>query len=266
MEKNINYQEIETQCKSAIIKAGKISKELKKNLKVHYKSENQPVTNADLEINNFLKNILTEICPNYGWFSEESVDDESRLKKNIFWCLDPIDGTRSYIYNKPEYTISLALINKKTPILGFIYNPCTEEFFFSKKNHGSFCNGERIFVNKKRKINECTVAISSSEKKKWDSFDFLKKIRIIKMGSIAYKIALVAKGNCDVALSFTKKNDWDLAAADLLVSEAGGEIKTIMGEKINYNTDKLRIDSVMAGNLELTSDLIKVLKKSNEPK
>ena len=86
------------------------------------------------------------------------------------------------------------------------------------------------------------------------------------MGSIAYKIALVAKGNCDVALSFTKKNDWDLAAADLLVSEAGGEIKTIMGEKINYNTDKLRIDSVMAGNLELTSDLIKVLKKSNEPK
>ena len=86
------------------------------------------------------------------------------------------------------------------------------------------------------------------------------------MGSIAYKIALVAKGNCDVALSFTKKNDWDLAAADLLVSEAGGEIKSIMGEKINYNTDKLRIDSVMAGNLELTSDLIKVLKKSNEPK
>ena len=80
------------------------------------------------------------------------------------------------------------------------------------------------------------------------------------MGSIAYKIALVAKGNVDVALSFTKKNDWDLAAADLLVSEAGGEIKTIMGEKINYNTDKLRIDSVMAGNLELTSDLIKVLK------
>ena len=84
MEKNINYQEIETQCKSAIIKAGKISKELKKNLKVHYKSENQPVTNADLEINNFLKNILTKICPNYGWLSEESVDDESRLKKNIF--------------------------------------------------------------------------------------------------------------------------------------------------------------------------------------
>lgn len=239
---------------------------LKNNITVKYKSENQPVTDVDIKIDNFLKSSFKKTTPNYGWISEETIDDGSRLSSDYFWCVDPIDGTRSYIYNKPEYTISLALINKKTPILGFIYNPCTEEFFFSKKNHGSFCNGERIFVNKKRNINECTVAISSSEKKKWDSFDFLKKIKIIKMGSIAYKIALVAKGNCDVALSFTKKNDWDLAAADLLVSEAGGEIKTIMGEKINYNTDKLRIDSVMAGNLELTSDLIKVLKKSNEPK
>ena len=86
------------------------------------------------------------------------------------------------------------------------------------------------------------------------------------MGSIAYKIALVAKGNCDVALSFTKKNDWDLAAADLLVSEAGGEIKTIMGEKINYNTSNLKINSVVAGNLEITSELINNLKKSNESK
>ena len=86
------------------------------------------------------------------------------------------------------------------------------------------------------------------------------------MGSIAYKIALVAKGTIDIALSFTKKNDWDIAAADLLVNEAGGEIKSITGEKINYNTSNLLINSVMAGSPEVTSKLIDNLKKSNESK
>ena len=264
--KEINYSEIERKCKFALIEAGKISKKLKKDIKVNYKSKNQPVTNADLEINNFLKIFLQQLTPDYGWLSEESIDDKSRLKCENYWCLDPIDGTRSFIYNKPEYTISLALINQQTPILGFIYNPCTQEFFFSKKNFGSFCNEKRIFVNNKKKINDCKIAISSSEKKKWDSLNFLKNIEVIKMGSIAYKIALVAKGSVDIALSFTKKNDWDLAAADLLINEAGGEIKSIAGQKINYNTTNLMIDSVMAGNLEVTSDLIKNFKKLNEPK
>ena len=207
--KEINYSEIERKCKFALIEAGKISKKLKKDIKVNYKSKNQPVTNADLEINNFLKIFLQQLTPDYGWLSEESIDDKSRLKCENYWCLDPIDGTRSFIYNKPEYTISLALINQQTPILGFIYNPCTQEFFFSKKNFGSYCNEKRIFVNDKKKINDCIVAISSSEKKKWDSLNFLKNIEVIKMGSIAYKIALVAKGSVDIALSFTKKNDWD---------------------------------------------------------
>ena len=81
-----------------------------------------------------------------------------------------------------------------------------------------------------------------------------------------HKIALVAKGTIDIALSFTKKNDWDIAAADLLVNEAGGEIKSITGEKINYNTSNLLINSVMAGSPEVTSKLIDNLKKTNESK
>ena len=75
------------------------------------------------------------------------------------------------------------------------------------------------------------------------------------MGSIAYKIALVAKGSIDVALSFTKKNDWDLAAADLIVSEAGGEISETGGEKIIYNSKNLNINSVMASNKHIISEL-----------
>ena len=80
--------------KMHLLKLVNFNKIKKKILKISYKSENQPVTNADLEINTFLKNFLKKISPNYGWLSEESIDDKSRLKFENFWCLDPIDGTK----------------------------------------------------------------------------------------------------------------------------------------------------------------------------
>ena len=75
------------------------------------------------------------------------------------------------------------------------------------------------------------------------------------MGSIAYKIALVAKGKIDIAISFTKKNDWDLAAADLILQEAGGKINKINGEDVRYNTENLKIESVIASNRIIISEL-----------
>ena len=121
-----------------------------KKIKVQYKSKNQPVTNADIEINNFLFDFFKKKTPNFGWLSEESLDDKSRFECDFFWCLDPIDGTRSYISGKPEYTISLALINNFQPILGIIYNPTTNEYFHAEKNKGAFCNNRQIKVNSKR--------------------------------------------------------------------------------------------------------------------
>ena len=250
MKKNI-YSSLDILCKEAIIKAGKIAINLQKKLKIKYKSENQPVTNADIEINEFLKEYLKKITPQYGWLSEESIDDSSRKKLDSFWCLDPIDGTRSYIYGKPEFTISLALITNNRPVLGFVYNPITEEFFFAKYKKGSFCNEKKNFVNKKKDLDNCSIAASSSEIKRLEKHSFFKMKKIKKMGSIAYKIALVAKGEIDIAISFTKKNDWDLAAADLVLTEAGGEIKSISKGKIIYNTKNLMIDSVIASNTAL---------------
>ena len=104
-------------------------------------------------------------------------------------------------------------------------------------------------------MNCCSFAVSSSEANNLTSYQFIKNNQIRKMGSIAYKIALVAKGSIDVALSFTKKNDWDLAAADLIVSEAGGEILGTDGKKIIYNSKNLNISSVMASNIHIISEL-----------
>ena len=206
MKKTLVSDELKQYCKSAITEAGKIALNLQKKIKVKYKSENQPVTNADIEINNFLFDFFKKKTPNFGWLSEESLDDKSRFKSDLFWCLDPIDGTRSYILGKPEYTISLALINNFKPILGIIYNPITKEYFYAEKNKGAFCNNIQINVNSKKKIEVCSLAISSSEMNMLKSYKFFNRKDIKKIGSIAYKVALVAKCKIDIAISLKKKN------------------------------------------------------------
>ena len=234
--------------KKAILEAGQIAISLKDSVTVRYKSENQPVTNVDVKIDNFLKSFLKKNTPTYGWISEESNDDGSRFSSEFFWCVDPIDGTRSYINKKPEYTISLALIKKNEPVMGLVYNPETKELFFAEKNKGAFCNEQKIKVNQNNDLYTSTYGISSSEIKKIKKYKCFNQDNTIKMGSIAYKIALVAKGTMDIAISFTKKNDWDIAAADLILREAGGILKNITGNKTIYNSDQMQVDSVLASN------------------
>ncbi len=252
---------IEVVARNIILEAGLMAKRMKKKLSIKYKSKSQPVTNADLEINNLIKDYFKKETPSFGWVSEESKDNYSRFNSESFWCLDPIDGTRSYISGKPEYTISLALINKKEPILGLVLNPETEELFFAKKQKGAYCNGKRIMINKNENVFSSSLAISSSEIKKLKKYNLVNQKNIIEMGSIAYKIALVAKGEVDTAISFTDKNDWDLAASDLILKEAGGSIKKISGEKIVYNSDQMKIESVIASNEKLFK---KMCNKLNE--
>ncbi|MAI28896.1 MAG: 3'(2'),5'-bisphosphate nucleotidase CysQ [Pelagibacteraceae bacterium TMED124] len=257
MKNKVVSEELKKNCNYAIIEAGKIALKLQKKIKVKYKSKNQPVTNADIEINNFLFDFFKKKTPNFGWLSEESLDDKSRLESDFFWCLDPIDGTRSYILGKPEYTISLALINNSKPILGIIYNPVTNEYFYAEENNGAFCNKTKIKVNSKKSFEFCSLAISNSEMNILKSYSFFNNKHVKKIGSIAYKIALVAKGKIDIAISLTKKNDWDLAAADLLIREARGKIMDTNGKKIIYNTQSLNINSVMAANVDIISNLKK---------
>ena len=246
---------------NALQEACKIAIKLKHNILVSYKSKSQPVTNADKQIDLYLRSFFKSKTPNIGWLSEESIDDHSRFNKKLFWCLDPIDGTRSYINKKPEYTISLALIENNIPIMGHIVNPETTEYFYGEKNYGAYCNDQKIKVSQFSELNKCKIAISNSETTKLESLKIFKKKKIKKLGSIAYKVALVAKGEIDVALSFTKKNDWDLAAADLIINEAGGEVKDINGNNIIYNTTTKKIHSVLAGNKSIVNELKNLFNK-----
>ena len=173
----------------------------------------------------------------FGWISEESVDNKSRFKNDLFWCVDPIDGTRSFINKKPEYSISIALVDRNNPIFGIVYNPSTNENFYAIKNKVPFAMRKKITVGETNELECATIAISSSES---DKLEKLQIKDIEKIGSIAYKIALVAKGKIDATLSFTRKSDWDIAAASLILQEAGGKISLINGDEINYNTQRFK--------------------------
>ena len=250
----------EISCKALTV-ASKIATKLKNNIQVSYKSKSQPVTNADREIDNYLKSYFKIHTPDFGWLSEESPDDKSRLNRDFFWCLDPIDGTRSYINKKSEYTISLALIGKSQPLIGHVINPETNEYFYAEKDNGAYCNEQKITVNNSTKLDNCEVAISSSELKKLESYGVFKTKKIKRIGSIAYKVALVAKGEIDVAVSFSQKSDWDLAAADLIIKEAGGNLKDIKGNEICYNKSSTKINSVLACNSFIINNLTNLFNK-----
>tara|TARA_B100000989_G_scaffold296051_1_gene278421 strand:- start:826 stop:1629 length:804 start_codon:yes stop_codon:yes gene_type:complete len=245
----------------AVKNAGKIALEYGKGkINFWYKSKNQPVSDADIKINDYLKTFLQEKYPNFGWLSEETVDDGSRNMQKNFWCLDPIDGTRSFLNGKPEFTISLALMNKSIPIFGIIYNPKTKELFHAEKKNGAFCNDKQIKVNNEIYIRNCKLGISNSEFENLKRFPTLKNLKISRMGSIAYKIALVAKGEIDIAMSLTKKSDWDLAAGALIVEEAGGTITERNGEPLVYNTDTLEISSIIAANSKIHKEMLENIK------
>jgi len=147
-------------------------------------------------------------------------------------------------------TVAVRRINitdKKKPIFGIVYNPSTNENFYAIKKKGAFCNEKKITVGETNDLERATIAISSSESDKLEK----KKLQIKdveKIGSIAYKIALVAKGKIDATLSFTRKSDWDIAAASLILEEAGGKISLINGDQISYNTKDLKIPSLISAN------------------
>ena len=228
---------------------------------IEYKSEDSPVTIADHEADKYLSDFIGGEFPHDGWLSEETVDTEERLEKKRTWIVDPLDGTKEYIKKLPEFSISIALAQNNIPVVGVIYNPISEEMFYAERNKGAFLNGMKIKISDKQDIKNASLIVSRSEygNNLWNnyksSFSSIKSI-----GSIAYKLGLAAANVYDITATVAPKNEWDICAGDCIVREAGGTMKTINGENINYNQKKTLVtDPIIATNFKLfdmVSDLL----------
>ena len=113
-------------------------------LKSWIKGASSPVSEADIAVNDLIETRLRGATPDYGWLSEESVDEPARIGKALTWIVDPIDGTRAYLARQPDWSISIALIANGLPVLAAVFAPASEQFFFAIKGRGAKLNGRPI--------------------------------------------------------------------------------------------------------------------------
>jgi len=197
-----------------------------------------PVTQADKEADKFLHDFLLEARPEYGWLSEEIEDNKERLSKEYVFVVDPIDGTKPFIKGEPEFTVSLAIVQNGEPVVGVVYNPAKDDMYSGAKGEGVCLNGDKITPQtalKSLSTQECLISHSERKKGLWEAFEGLFLMRPV--GSIAYKLAMVAAGQSDFMVTFRPKSEWDCAAGHIMCLEVGLKVTDMLGEDLAYNTE-----------------------------
>ena len=205
-------------------------------IRVDKKSGGDPVTDAEREVNQLLFEILVQ--DGEGWLSEESADNEERLKRSRVWLVDPLDGTKEYVTRIPEWCISIALMEGGVLVCGGIYNPQTDEMFYGSHETGVICkNGSSVSrMDGEKRVGDVLVLASRSEvaRGEWTRFQN-RDFRLQPMGSVAYKLALVAAEKADATWTLTPKNEWDVAAGVALLHAARGHVRTSDGFTPSFN-------------------------------
>src|SRR3990172_1579744 len=211
---------------------------------------------GDLALDVALKLALHVPRPNYGWLSEETEDDPERLEHRRVWVVDPIDGTNAFLRHLPEWTVSAALVEDGVPVLGVVFNPATKEFFHAMRGKGAFLNDQPIAASTKSTLDGALLIASGGlfKKKIWK--EPWPEVKTRWVNSVAYRLALVAAGEADATISLSAKCEWDLAAAALIVEEAGGTITDHHGEAHRYNRASPRFSSLVASGKALHPLLI----------
>lgn len=221
---------------TAAREVGLVARQMKaEGLKVWNKDGGSPVTDADLAVDKLLKERLGAARPEYGWLSEETADDPARLKQSRLFVVDPIDGTVAFIKERPYWAVSIAVVEDGQPVVGVVHAPELDETFTAVVGEGAFLNGERIHASACDAVEGCGMLGDGPmfRHPAWPTP--WPEMRIETRNSIAYRMCLVAEGRFDAAIALTAKNEWDLAAADLICREAGAIVTDHKGRSYGYN-------------------------------
>ena len=206
------------------------------SVRVDSKRGGDPVTDVEREVNQLLFEILVQ--DGEGWLSEESADNEERLKCSRVWLVDPLDGTKEYVRRIPEWCISIALMEDGVLVCGGIYNPQTDEMFYGSHETGVICKISSSIskTDHEKRVGDILVLASRSEvaRGEWKRFQN-RDFRLQPMGSVAYKLALVAAEKADATWTLVPKNEWDVAAGVALLLAAGGHVLTSDGFPPSFN-------------------------------
>jgi myo-inositol-1(or 4)-monophosphatase len=224
------------------------------------KDKGQPVTECDLAVDEFLSGRLRGARRDYGWLSEETEDDPQRRLAQRVFVVDPIDGTVAFLKGRPHFTISVAVVEQQRPTVGVVYNPITGECFTAIAGQGARLNGRSTHVSARENIEGCRMLgpRATFEHPGWAVAPRTPwpPMEIENRNSVAYRLALVACGGFEAAIALSAKHDWDLAAADLIVQEAGGRATAHTGETLRYNGREPLQPSIVAAGPALHAKLL----------
>ncbi len=203
-----------------------------------HKKDATPVSEADLEVDRLLHERLRSARPAYGWLSEETEDDPDRLARSRVFVVDPIDGTRAFVEGKPHFVVSIAVVDQGRPLAGVLYNPVHDELYAALSGHGATLNGQRIAPAPRTRLTDAHM-IGAEGMYRYPTWpEAWPALTISTVNSIAYSVGLVAAGMAHGVVALSPKSDWDLAAADLIMTEAGGAISDHRGGRFVYNQPK----------------------------
>lgn len=197
------------------------------------KAGGSPVTSADVTVDTFLKIRLSELLPEAGWLSEETVDDPARLTRRYVWVVDPIDGTRAYLSGDPDWAVCVSLLSLGEPVLGLVYAPAHGKTYSATIGAGAKLNDMPIAAPVTANLENARVAGPKPMQEALHRF--APVMQMPKVPSLALRIARIAEGTLDAALVSPDSRDWDIAASDLILREAGGRLATLEGETPRYN-------------------------------
>jgi myo-inositol-1(or 4)-monophosphatase len=206
--------------------------------------DNSPVSEGDIAVNDLLQARLLDLVPGAGWVSEETEAQDGQPAAPT-WIVDPIDGTRAYITGRADWTISVALAENGRPRLAALYAPMTEEMFLAVEGQGATLNGTRMTVSGGSALAGACLA---GPKRYLDRLAGLRTEIVAqpKVFSLALRLTRVAQGSLDAAFASGGSHAWDLAAADLLVHEAGGAMTDFAGRSLSYNRPHAAHDALIA--------------------
>ncbi len=208
--------------------------------KVDWKGDGSPVTEADYAVNAFLQDRLQTLWPDAAWLSEESVDDEARLAADRVIIVDPIDGTRGFANGDCNWCIAVALVEAGRPILAIVHAPANAEMFTASAGRGASLNGVRLTVEDAAALRpdmRLSAPVNMTETLRQGGLDLDYRPKI---ASLALRITRVATGGYHCCFVTQNSNDWDLAAADLVLQEAGGLLASGDGRPPIYNRSSTR--------------------------
>jgi len=247
--------------RDAALAAGEIAKKFfRADPEIWDKGDNQgPVTEADLLIDKMLHHDLLAARPDYGWLSEETEDNTDRLNHERVFIIDPIDGTRAFINGEQSFSHSLAIAEKGKIIAAVVHLPIREQTYAASIDAGATCNGAPIVPSAASSITGAKILTTKPnlQAKHWSGA--VPNLERHFRPSLAFRLCLVADGRFDGMLTLRDTWEWDVAAGDLIVSEAGGRVSDRQNQSPRYNNATPMLDGMIAAPKPVHAEIMRAL-------